>query len=250
MFGKPVIDHWWQTETGWAITNHHIGLGLPADYPFGSCGKPTPGFDVRVLDENHEECERGRLGRVAVKLPLPPGTMSTLWNNDERFIKSYFKECPGYYDTSDAGIIDENGYLRIEGRLDDVINVAGHRLSTKEMERAVAKHPDVLEQAVIGIADATKGVVPVGLIVLAKGHVKSEIEISKDVMQLVRTDIGPVASLKKVVVLPALPKTRAGKFLRGHMKKILDGESYVIPQTVENIDIFYEVERILKAHKN
>jgi len=250
VFKKPVIDHWWQTESGWAITNHHLGLGLPSDYKFGSIGKPSPGWDVKVMNKEMNQCKPGELGQIFVRLPLPPGAMSTLWNDEERFIQSYFKKVDGYYDSSDAGSIDENGYIRIEGRLDDIINVAGHRLSTKQMEIAVAKHGDVIEQAVIGIKDDIKGLVPVGLVVLHKDCIKKEETIINEIIQKVRDDIGPVAAFKNVIVLPCIPKTRAGKFIRGVLKKILDGDEYTAPQTIENVDDFIKVEQILLQVKN
>ncbi|XP_057290037.1 acyl-CoA synthetase short-chain family member 3, mitochondrial-like isoform X2 [Hydractinia symbiolongicarpus] len=246
VFRKPVVDHWWQTESGWPITSHHLGLGLPSDYKLGSIGKPTPGWNVKVLSKQYEECKPGELGQIFVKLPLPPGAMSTLWNKDDRFIESYFETVEGFYDTSDAGMVDENGYVSIGGRIDDVINVAGHRLSTQQMERAIAQDPDIMEQAVIGVKDEVKGLIPVGLVVLRKGCQKDEETVKKDVIQVVRSDVGPVAAFKKVIILPVLPKTRAGKFIRGTLKKIMDGDEYTVPQTIENPDDFAVVEAILK----
>ncbi|XP_065647068.1 acyl-CoA synthetase short-chain family member 3, mitochondrial isoform X2 [Hydra vulgaris] len=248
VFKRPALDHWWQTESGWPITSHHIGLGLSTNYQYGSSGKPSPGWNVKVLNKRLEECKTGELGEIYVKLPLPPGAMQTLWNNDSKYVETYFTK--GYYMTMDTGKVDDNGYIHIGGRIDDIINVAGHRLSTKQMEMAIGKHPDVSEQVVLGMNDSIKGVVPVGLVVLKKHCTKSNDDVIKEVIALVRNDVGPVAALKKVVVLPTLPKTRAGKFVRGVLKKILNGEEYQVPLTLDNVDDFHEVECILKNYKN
>ncbi len=217
----PVVDHWWQTETGWPIAANPVGLGLlPVKY-----GSPTvamPGYDVRVLDEGGREVKRGQLGAICVKLPLPPSCLPTLWGNDERFRASYLAHFPGYYETADAGYTDEDGYLYIMARTDDIINVAGHRLSTGGMEEVLAGHPNVAECAVIGIADQLKGQVPVGFVVLKAGVARHAAEIEKECVGLIRDQIGAVASFKTAMVVPRLPKTRSGKILRATMRKIAD----------------------------
>ena len=220
---KPVIDHWWQTETGWCIAGNPVGLGqLPIKY-----GSPTvamPGYDVRVVDEQSKELPAGTMGSIVIKLPLPPACLPTLWQADERFRESYLAEFPGYYKTSDAGFKDEDGYLYIMGRTDDIINVAGHRLSTGGMEEVLSGHQDVAECAVIGIADALKGEVPCGFVVLKAGVNRPVAEIEQECVALVRERIGPVAAFKLTITIARLPKTRSGKILRGTMKKIADGE--------------------------
>ena len=229
----PVIDHWWQTETGWAIAGNPMGLGmLPVKH-----GSPTvamPGYDVRIVDEQCKEVPAGQMGSIVVKLPLPPSCLPTLWQQDERFKESYLAEFPGYYKTADAGFKDEDGYLFIMGRTDDIINVAGHRLSTGGMEEVLARHKDVAECAVIGIADALKGEVPCGFIVLKAGVNRAPSEIEKEIVALVREKIGPVAAFKLAITVPRLPKTRSGKILRGTMKKIADGEAWNMPATIED----------------
>ena len=242
----PVIDHWWQTETGHPISQNPIGLGiLPVKY--GSPCVPMPGFDVRVLDDAGHEVERGTLGNVVVKLPLPPGCLPTLWNADERFFNAYLAEFPGYYKTADAGFIDDDNYLFIMARTDDIINVAGHRLSTGGMEEVVAEHPDVAECAVIGIADAMKGQIPCGFIVLNSGVDRDIAVIEKEVVGLVRDRIGPVAAFKMVVTIKRLPKTRSGKILRGTMQKIADSEEWKMPATIDDPAILDEITEVLKA---
>ncbi len=243
--GVPVIDHWWQTETGWSIAANPLGLGmLPVKH--GSPTVPMPGYDVRVLDENCKEVERGEIGAISVKLPLPPGCLPTLWQNDERFRESYLKEYPGYYQTADAGFMDEDGYLYIMARTDDIINVAGHRLSTGGMEEVLASHPDVAECAVVGIADSLKGQVPAGFIVLNAGVNRDPAEIRKESVALVREKIGPVAAFKLVMDVARLPKTRSGKILRGTIRKIADGEAYTVPATIDDPAILDEITDALK----
>ncbi|MEJ6783427.1 propionyl-CoA synthetase [Aminobacter sp. Piv2-1] len=242
----PVVDHWWQTETGHPISQNPAGLGLlPVKY--GSPCVPMPGYDVRVLDDAGHEVGHGTLGNVVVKLPLPPGCLPTLWNADERFFNAYLAEFPGYYKTADAGYIDDDGYLFIMARTDDIINVAGHRLSTGGMEEVVAEHPDVAECAVIGIADAMKGQVPCGFIVLNSGVARDTTLIEKEVVGLVRDRIGPVAAFKMVVTIKRLPKTRSGKILRGTMQKIADREAWKMPATIDDPAILDEITDALKA---
>ncbi len=238
--GVPVIDHWWQTETGWAIGSNYAGLGLFPVKP-GSAGKPAPGYDVRILDEGGHEAPAGKIGSITVKLPLPPSCLPTLWQNDEGFIKSYLSAFPGYYITADAGFKDEDGYLWIMSRTDDIINVAGHRLSTGAMEEVLASHPDVAECAVIGVADELKGEIPLGTAVLKVGVNRPEEEIVKELVQMVRERIGPVASFKVATVVKRLPKTRSGKVLRGTMKKIADGVEYKMPATIDDPVILDEI---------
>jgi propionyl-CoA synthetase len=242
---KPVIDHWWQTETGWAIAGNPMGLGmLPVKH-----GSPTvamPGYDVRIVDEQVKEVPAGKMGSIVVKLPLPPSCLPTLWQQDERFKESYLSEFPGYYKTADAGFKDEDGYLFIMGRTDDIINVAGHRLSTGGMEEVLAAHPDVAECAVIGVADALKGEVPCGFIVLKSGVNRPPEEIEKEIVALVRERIGPVAAFKLAITVPRLPKTRSGKILRGTMKKIADGEPWTMPATIEDPKALDEIGGALK----
>jgi len=238
--GIPVIDHWWQTETGWAIAANPLGLGaLPVKR-----GSPTvamPGYDVRVLDDDGHEVKTGTLGNIVVKLPLPPSCLPTLWNADARFGPSYTDEFPGYYKTADAGYRDEDGYLFIMGRTDDIINVAGHRLSTGAMEEVLASHPDVAECAVIGKADDLKGEVPVGLLVLKAGVTRNVADIEAEAVALIRERIGPVAAFKTALTVARLPKTRSGKILRGTMKKIADGEPYRMPATIDDPAILTEI---------
>ena len=238
--GVPVIDHWWQTETGWPICANLMGIEHLPVKP-GSATVPVPGYDVRVLDESQREAPTGQIGSIVVKLPLPPGCLPTLWHNDEGFQRSYLSAFDGYYTTADAGYKDEDGYLWIMSRTDDIINVAGHRLSTGAMEEVLASHPDVAECAVIGVADDVKGEVPLGTIVLKAGVERPHDDIVKEVIQMVREKIGPVASFKTAAVVKRLPKTRSGKILRGTMKKIADGEEYRLPATIDDPLILDEI---------
>ncbi|PUB18703.1 propionyl-CoA synthetase [Yoonia sediminilitoris] len=241
----PVYDHWWQTETGYTIAGNPAGIeALPV-----KIGSPTvamPGYDVQILDEGGNQMQPGELGAIAVKLPLPPGTLPTLWNAEDRFVKSYLTTYPGYYETGDAGMIDEDGYLYIMARTDDVINVAGHRLSTGAMEEVLAGHPDVGECAVIGVTDALKGQLPMGFICLNKGCDRPHEEIVAEVIKSVRDTIGPVAAFKLVAVVDRLPKTRSGKILRATMVKIADGADFKMPATIDDPAILDEIRQALK----
>jgi propionyl-CoA synthetase len=242
----PVIDHWWQTETGWAIAANPVGLGmLPVKH--GSPTVPMPGYDIHVLDESGHELPRGKLGAICVKLPLPPGCLPTLWGNDARFRESYLAAYPGHYQTADAGTMDEDGYLYIMARTDDIINVAGHRLSTGAMEEVLASHPDVAECAVVGIRDELKGQVPIGMVVLKAGVRRQADDIERDCVELVRSSIGPVAAFKTALVVGRLPKTRSGKILRGTMRKIADGEEWKVPATIDDPVILEEIKAALSS---
>lgn len=246
MLDKPVIDHWWQTETGWPIAANPVGIEL-LPVKVGSPSVAMPGYDIHILDEAGKELPRGELGAIAVKLPLPPGTLPTLWNAEARFRKSYLDTFPGYYETGDAGMIDEDGYLYIMARTDDVINVAGHRLSTGAMEEVLANHPDVAETAVIGVHDELKGQLPVGFVCLTKGVNRPHEDIVKECVAMVRDQIGPVAAFKSAVVVDRLPKTRSGKILRATMAKIADGEAYNMPATIDDPAILDEIAAALKT---
>ena len=242
----PVIDHWWQTETGWAISGNPLGVHLfPIKY--GSATRPMPGWNVQILNAENKEVPRGDIGAICVKLPLPPGTLPTLWNADDRYKKSYLSDYPGYYQTGDAGFIDDDGYVYIMARTDDIINVAGHRLSTGAMEEVLSSHKDVAECAVIGVADDLKGQVPLGFLCLKAGVTRSHEEIVKEVVQLVREQIGPVADFKRAVVVDRLPKTRSGKILRGTMQKIADDQDYKTPATIDDPGILPEIADALKS---
>jgi len=241
---KPVIDHWWQTETGWPITANSIGIEEFTIKP-GSSTKPVPGFNVQILDEKGIQLPNEKEGLVVIKLPLPPGTLPTLWNADDRFKESYMNLFPGYYFTSDGGYIDNEGYVFIMGRVDDVINVAGHRLSTGEMEEIVSTHQDVAECAVIGVHDNLKGQLPVGLVVLKAGAEREEEDLKKELVKMIRAEIGPIACFKEAVVVKRLPKTRSGKILRGTMRKIADDEPYTMPSTIDDPDILDEIKKAL-----
>ena len=241
----PVIDHWWQTETGWSICANCLGIEQLPIVP-GSPARPVPGYDVQVLDADGNPAEPGVIGALVIKLPLPPGTFTTLWHAEDRFVRAYFSRYPGYYETGDAGYIDDNGYVFVMARTDDVINVAGHRLSTGAMEEVLADHPDVAECAVIGIADAMKGQLPLGLLVLNSGISRPREEIVAEAVQLVRDRIGPVAAFKLCAVVERLPKTRSGKILRGTMRNIADGESWKMPATIDDPAIIDEVSLALK----
>ncbi len=240
ILGVPIVDHWWQTETGWGIVGNPVGLGiLPIKH--GSPTVPMPGYDVQIVDEAARPVENGRMGSIVVKLPLPPGCLPTLWQNDERMADSYLAEFPGYYKTADAGYKDQDGYLYIMGRTDDIINVAGHRLSTGGMEEVLSSHPDVAECAVIGIKDDLKGEQPCGFIVLKSGVTKPHDQIEKEIVALVREKIGPVAAFKLAITIDRLPKTRSGKILRGTMKKIADHDEWSMPATIDDPAILDEI---------
>jgi propionyl-CoA synthetase len=243
--GIPVIDHWWQTETGWPIVANPAGIELLPIKP-GSPTVPLPGWDVRVLDPSGNPAEPGIDGAIVVKLPLPPGAFPTLWNDDERFVESYMKAFDGYYLTGDGGRIDADGYVYVMGRTDDVINVAGHRLSTGGMEEVLAAHPDVAECAVIGVADPMKGQIPRGFVVLKSGVQRDEGDLAAELVQMVREQVGAVASLKDVAVVAALPKTRSGKILRKTMREIADGNQAPVPATIESADVLDALRPILR----
>ncbi|HSB40564.1 MAG TPA: propionyl-CoA synthetase [Methylomirabilota bacterium] len=242
----PVVDHWWQTETGWPMAANCVGLGMLPVKP-GSPTKVVPGYDIRVLGEDNLEVPAGQIGSIAVKLPMPPGCLPTLWNNDAGFERSYLTRHPGHYLTGDAGYKDEDDYIYIMSRVDDIINVAGHRLSTGAMEEVLASHPDVAECAVMGVADDIKGEVPVGLVVTKAGVARAETELCRELVELVRERIGPVASFKTVGVVKRLPKTRSGKILRGTMKKIADGTEHTVPATIDDPVILDEISESLKS---
>ncbi|WP_441243781.1 propionyl-CoA synthetase [Tardiphaga sp. 768_D3_N2_1] len=242
----PVIDHWWQTETGWCIAGNPVGLGqLPVKH--GSPTVPMPGYKVEVVDEAAKPLPAGTMGSIVIKLPMPPACLPTLWEQDERCKEAYFNEFPGYYKTSDAGYLDDDGYVYVMGRTDDIINVAGHRLSTGGMEEILASHPDVAECAVLGIKDTIKGEVPCGFLVLKAGVARSTAEIEKEVVALVREKLGPVAAFKLAIAVARLPKTRSGKILRGTIKKIADGDSWTMPATIEDPKSLDEIGAALKG---
>ena len=240
----PVIDHWWQTETGWSIGANCAGIELLPVRP-GSCTKAVPGYDVRVFDTEGKPVTPGQNGNIVIKSPLPPGCLTTLWQNDADFIRTYFSTYPGYYYTSDAGYIDAEGYLWIMGRTDDIINIAGHRLSTGAMEEVLSHHPDVAECAVTGVHDPVKGEVPVGFIVLKSGRSRVPGEIERELVMMMRERIGPIASFKEVSVVKRLPKTRSGKILRGTIKKIADGVVFSVPPTIEDPEVLDEIRAVL-----
>lgn len=244
MLGVPVIDHWWQTETAWAITANPAGIELLPIKP-GSASVPMPGYDLRVLDDEGNEVDDGVIGSIVIKLPMAPGNLPTLWQKDDRFVESYLSAFPGHYATADAGYKDEDGYLWIMARTDDIINVAGHRLSTGAMEGALSEHPDVAECAVIGVADELKGEVPLGMVVLKAGVDRAHSDIVKELINHVREKIGPVASFKTATVVKRLPKTRSGKTLRGTMKRIADGIPYNMPPTIDDPVILDEITESL-----
>ena len=242
----PVIDHWWQTETGWPVAGNPLGLGLlPVKY--GSPAVPLPGYDVQVVDDAGHPVETGALGNVVIKLPLPPGCLPTLWNADHRFHAAYLEEYPGFYKTADAGYLDEDGYIFIMARTDDIINVAGHRLSTGAMEEVCASHPDVAECAVIGIADPLKGQVPAGFLVINANVSRETEEIEKEVIGLVRERIGPVAAFRTAVCVKRLPKTRSGKILRSTIQKIIDRQPWTMPATIDDPSILDEITELLRS---
>jgi len=246
LLGVPVIDHWWQTETGWTIAGNPMGIE-PLEIKLGSPAVAMPGYDVQILDETGQQMPVNTLGAIAIKLPLPPGTLPTLWNAPERFEKSYLAAFTGYYETGDAGMVDEDGYLYIMARTDDVINVAGHRLSTGAMEEVLANHPDVAECAVIGASDALKGQLPIGFVCLTKGVNRPHSEITRECVQMIRDKIGPVAAFKTAAVVDRLPKTRSGKILRATMVKIADNEAFKLPATIDDPVILDEIKAALQA---
>jgi propionyl-CoA synthetase len=240
----PVLDHWWQTETSWAISGNCTGIeSFPVKY--GSAFKPVPGYNLKILNSEGKELEPGKMGDIVVKLPLPPGTFPTLWNADERYKLNYMTNYPGYYQTYDAGHIDEDGYVWIMSRTDDIINVAGHRLSTGSIEEVLAEHKDVAECAVIGIADKLKGQLPIGLLALKTGVTKDKKEIISECVAMVREKVGPVAAFKTAIVVKRLPKTRSGKVLRGTVRKIADNETYKMPATIDDPTILDEIKKDL-----
>ena len=246
LLGVPVVDHWWQTETGFSIAANPLGLEkLPIKV--GSPSVAMPGYDVQVLDEGGNQLPAGELGAIAIKLPLPPGTLPTLWNAEERFKKSYLTTFDGYYETGDAGMLDEDGYLYIMSRTDDVINVAGHRLSTGAMEEVIANHPDVAECAVIGVSDALKGQIPVGFLCLTTGVNRPYDEVIAECVKMMREQIGPVAAFKLAVVVQRLPKTRSGKILRATMVKIADNQDFKMPATIDDPAILDEIKVALQT---
>jgi len=245
MIGVPVIDHWWQTETGWAIVGNCRGI---EEFPVkeGSPTKAMPGYDVKVVDDDCNEVAPGTEGNIVVKLPLPPGTLTTLWRNDERYVKSYMTKFPGYYETSDGGFIDEDGYVYVMGRMDDVINIAGHRLSTGAMEEIISNHPDVAECAVFGADDQLKGQLPVGLFVVKAGVTRDSNEIKDELVKMVRESIGPIACFRDAKQVARLPKTRSGKILRGTMRSIANNKDYNMPSTIDDPAILDEITESLR----
>jgi len=244
LIGVPVIDHWWQTETGWAIVGNCRGIEeLPVKE--GSPTKAMPGWDVRCVDDEGEAVPPGTEGNIVVKLPLPPGTLVTLWRNEERFLKSYMEKFPGFYETSDGGYIDEDGYVYVMGRMDDVINIAGHRLSTGAMEEIIANHPDVAECAVFGADDKLKGQLPVGFFVVKAGVTRPGEEIKDELVKMVRESIGPIACFRDACQVPRLPKTRSGKILRGTMRSIANNKDYKMPSTIDDPAILDEITETL-----
>jgi propionyl-CoA synthetase len=239
-----VIDHWWQTETGWAIVGNCRGIEeLPVKE--GSPTKALPGYDVHIVNEEGIELPAGQEGNIVIKLPLPPGNLVTLWRNDDRFVKSYMTKFPGYYDTSDGGYIDQDGYVYVMGRMDDVINVAGHRLSTGAMEEIISNHPDVAECAVFGTHDDLKGQLPLGLFVVKAGVSRPSEEIKQELVKMVRDAIGPIACFRDATQVARLPKTRSGKILRGTMRAIAGGKDYNMPSTIDDPVILDEITATL-----
>ncbi|MCB5226045.1 propionyl-CoA synthetase [Alishewanella sp. 16-MA] len=245
VLGKPVIDHWWQTETGWAICANLAGVELLPAKP-GSSTKPVPGYHVQILDDAGQAVPANTQGNIAIKLPLPPGCLATIWGNPERFKAGYLSHFPGYYSSGDGGYLDEDGYLFVMGRTDDVINVAGHRLSTGEMEEILASHPAVAECCVIGLPDELKGQQPVGFVLLKNGITVDETTLQAELVALVRQEIGAVASFKKALIVPRLPKTRSGKILRKLLRQIGEGQSYQVPSTIDDPASLPEIANIMK----
>ena len=248
LLNVPVIDHWWQTETSWAISSNCTGIEMMKT-KYGSACKAVPGYDVKIIKPDHSIAKPNEMGDIVVKLPLPPGTFPTLWNADDRYKKTYMTNYEGYYQTYDAGHIDEDGYIWIMSRTDDIINVAGHRLSTGAIEEVLSEHQSVAECAVIGIADKLKGQLPIGLIALKAGVDKDDETITKECIQMVRDKVGPVAAFKTVIIVKRLPKTRSGKILRGTVRKIADSEDYKMPATIDDPIILDEIKEDLKKHR-
>jgi propionyl-CoA synthetase len=246
VLGVPVIDHWWQTETGWPMVANGLGFRALPVKP-GSPTLPVPGYELVVLDAQNRELPPGQQGSLAVRLPLPPGCLPTLWNNENGFFDAYLREHPGHYRTGDGGHIDDDGYVFVMGRIDDVINVAGHRLSTGELEQALAGHPAVAECAVVGVADTLKGTVPVGLVVLKAGVSLAPAVVCSELVARVREEVGPVASFQRCHVVGRLPKTRSGKVLRATMRAIADGRPHDIPATIEDPAVLEEIRAVLTA---
>ncbi|MCB1626026.1 MAG: AMP-binding protein, partial [Pseudomonadales bacterium] len=244
--GIPVIDHWWQTESGWPMVANCLGVEQLAIKP-GSPAKAVPGYDIRVVDDAGKPLPAGEHGALVVTLPLPPGSLPTLWNNDDQFVASYLSAYPGYYHTGDGGYIDADGYVYVMGRTDDVINTAGHRLSTGELEQALAGHPAVAECAVIGVADELKGTVPVGLVILKAGVTSSHGSVQTELIERVRDEVGAVASFKRCLIVARLPKTRSGKILRATMRAIADGREYNVPATIEDPAVLEEIKQTLRS---
>lgn len=245
--GRPVVDHWWQTETGWAISCNPIGLESFMTKP-GSSTRPTPGFNVKILNETGEPLAANEQGYIAVKRPLPPSCLATVWRNHDRFESGYLQQFPGYYVSGDGGYVDEDGYLFVMGRIDDVINVSGHRLSTGEMEEIVGAHEAVAECAVVGIYDELKGQLPLGLVVLKDGYYSTEGNIEKELVAKVRNEIGPVACFNRAIIVDRLPKTRSGKILRRIIRQIADGENYSVPSTIDDPASLDDISRVLSSH--
>jgi propionyl-CoA synthetase len=241
---RPVIDHWWQTETGWPMVANCLGIEALPVKP-GSPTRPVPGFDIAVLDAQGEPLPPGQQGALAVRLPLPPGSLPTLWNDEAGFRRAYLAEHPGYYTTGDGGYVDADGYVFVMGRTDDVINVAGHRLSTGEFEEVLAAHPAIAECAVIGVADEIKGTVPLGLVVLKAGVTVDAATLQRELVAKIRDEVGPVASFHRVLVVTRLPKTRSGKVLRATMRAIADGRPWSAPATIEDPAVLGEIEGML-----
>jgi propionyl-CoA synthetase len=243
---RPVIDHWWQTETGWAIAANCMGIEQLPVKP-GSPTKAVPGYDVQILDSQGERVAAGEVEAICIELPLPPGCSTTLWGSDERWIETYLSRFPGYYLTGDAGYLDEDGYLFVMSRIDDVINVAGHRLSTGAMEEVLASHPDVAECAAVGLADRLKGQVPVGFVVLRAGVDRDHATVAAELVAMVRNEIGPVAFFKDARIVNALPKTRSGKILRSTISKMGDGEQWRMPGTIEDASVLDDFKKTLSS---
>ena len=245
LLNYPVIDHWWQTETGWTIAGNPLGIE-PLPVNIGSPSEAMPGYDIQIFDETGNPLPPNTLGSITMKLPLPPGTFPTLWNAEKRFLKSYLSTFPGYYETGDAGSMDEDGYLYVMARTDDAINVAGHRLSTGAMEEVLANHPDVAECAVIGVSDSLKGQLPVGFLCLTKGANRPHEEIVGECVQMMRDMMGPVAAFKSATVIDRLPKIRSSKILRATRPKIADGEAFKMPATIDEPVILDEIKTALQ----